>query len=132
MRIFWWVDKNTWEESETCNWGGTFYLIQNNCLTKYTILSIELVSTTCTVQQPTRKFLLNCNTNTYFMGLYNRCNKHVMWNNTELCYAKNENITTVDVESFAGLNIRGSSPMKFFAEILLQYIGHQCSLLTYS
>ena len=55
-----------------------------------------------------------------------------MWNNTELCYAKNENITVVDMETFAGLNIRGSSPMKFFAEILLQYIGHQCLLLTYS
>ena len=37
-----------------------------------------------------------------------------MWNNnTELCYAKNENITTIDVERFAELNIRGSSPMKF-------------------
>ena len=35
---------------------------------------------------------------------------------------------TIDVEGFAGLNIRGFSSMKFFAEILSQYIGHQCSL----
>ena len=37
---------------------------------------------------------------------------------------------TVYVERVAGLNIHGFSPMKFFAEILLQCIGHQCSLLT--
>ena len=39
---------------------------------------------------------------------------------------------TVDVERFAGLNIRGFSSMKFFTEILSWCIGHQCSLLTYS
>ena len=33
------------------------------------------------------------------------------------------------MERFDGLNIRGFSPMKFFVEILLRYIGHQCSLL---
>ena len=33
------------------------------------------------------------------------------------------------MERFAGLNIRGFSPMKFFAEILTRCIGHQCSLL---
>ena len=38
---------------------------------------------------------------------------------------------TVDVERFTGLNIRGFSPMIFFAEILSRCIGYQCSLLTY-
>ena len=39
---------------------------------------------------------------------------------------------TIYVERFAGLNIRGFSPMKFFAEIILRHIGHQCLLFTYS
>ena len=39
--------------------------------------------------------------------------------------------TTINVERFAGVNIRGFSPMKFFAEILSRCIGHQCLLLTY-
>ena len=38
--------------------------------------------------------------------------------------------TTIDMARFAGLNIRGFSLIKLFAEILLQCIGHQCSLLT--
>ena len=37
---------------------------------------------------------------------------------------------TTNRERFAGLNICGFSPMKFFAEILSWCIGHQCSLLT--
>ena len=39
---------------------------------------------------------------------------------------------TVDVKRFAGLNICGFSPIKVFTEILSWYIGHQCSLFTYS
>ena len=39
--------------------------------------------------------------------------------------------TTVDVEGFAGLNIRGFSPIKFFVEVPSWCIGHQYSLLTY-
>ena len=39
---------------------------------------------------------------------------------------------TVDMERFAGLNIHSVSPMKFFAEILSQCIGHQRLLLTYN
>ena len=39
---------------------------------------------------------------------------------------------TLNKERFAGLNIRGFSPMKFFVEILSQFIGHQCLLFTYS
>ena len=35
-------------------------------------------------------------------------------------------VTTVDMERLAGLNIRGFSPIKFFAGILSQCIGHQC------
>ena len=42
----------------------------------------------------------------------------------ELCYIKN-------VKTFAGLNIRGFSPMKFFAGILLQCLGQQCLLFKY-
>ena len=42
----------------------------------------------------------------------------------ELCYTKN-------VETFAGLNIRGFCPMKFFAGILLQCLGQQCLLFKY-
>ena len=37
---------------------------------------------------------------------------------------------TIDVETFAGLNISGFSPMKFFAEILSWCTDHQYSLLT--
>ena len=40
--------------------------------------------------------------------------------------------STVNLERFAGLNIHGFNSMKFFAEIILQCIGHQCLLLTYS
>ena len=39
-------------------------------------------------------------------------------------------VNTVNRERFAGLNIRGFSPMKFFTEIILQCIGHQCLLFT--
>ena len=39
-------------------------------------------------------------------------------------------LTTADMERFAGLNIHGFSLIKFFAVILSQCIGHQCSLLT--
>ena len=39
--------------------------------------------------------------------------------------------TTVNVEIFAGLNIHGFSPMKFFMEIISQCIGHHCLLFTY-
>ena len=38
----------------------------------------------------------------------------------------------INVERFAGLNICGFSRIKFFVEILLQCIGHQCLLFTYS
>ena len=37
---------------------------------------------------------------------------------------------TANGKRFAGLNIRGFSPMKFFVEILLRCTVHQCSLLT--
>ena len=39
------------------------------------------------------------------------------------------NSYTIDMERFAGLNIRDFSPMKFFADILSWCIGHQCLLL---
>ena len=38
-------------------------------------------------------------------------------------------IFTTNVERFAGLNIHGFHPMKFFTEILLQCLGQQCLLL---
>jgi len=36
---------------------------------------------------------------------------------------------TVNGESFTGLNFRGFDPMKYFAEILLRFIGQECSQL---
>ena len=35
------------------------------------------------------------------------------------------NYTTVDGESFAGLNFRGFDPMKYFVEILSRFIGQE-------
>ena len=37
---------------------------------------------------------------------------------------------TVDGERFTGLNIRGFSAIKVFAEILLHCLGHKCSLFS--
>ena len=37
---------------------------------------------------------------------------------------------TVDGERFAGLNIRGFSAIKVFAEIFLLYLGHEYSLFS--
>ena len=34
--------------------------------------------------------------------------------------------STVDGESFAGLNFHGIDPLKYFAEILLRFIGQEC------
>jgi len=36
---------------------------------------------------------------------------------------------TVNGESFAGLNFHSFDPMKYFAEILLQFVGQECSQL---
>ena len=39
---------------------------------------------------------------------------------------------TVNMERFVELNVHSFSPIKFFMEIILRYIGHQCLLFTYS
>ena len=39
---------------------------------------------------------------------------------------------TINVERFAGLNIRGFSPVKFFTEIFLRCLGQQYLLFNYS
>ena len=41
----------------------------------------------------------------------------------------NIQLATIDMERFAGLNIRGFSFMKFFVKILSRCIGHQCYYL---
>jgi len=38
-------------------------------------------------------------------------------------------LITINGESFAGLNFHGFDPMKYFAEILSQFIGQECSQL---
>jgi len=35
--------------------------------------------------------------------------------------------STINGESFAGLNFRGFNPMKYFVEILSWFIGQECS-----
>ena len=47
----------------------------------------------------------------------------------KVCQLLYEN--TINMERFAGVNIRGFSPIKFFTGILSQCLDHQCSFNTY-
>jgi len=48
---------------------------------------------------------------------------------TSVSYVHKYIVYTVNGESFTGLNFHGFDPMKYFAEILLQFIGRECSQL---